>query len=387
MTHLANEDLRISGTLPLLSPAALAAESPLDEANTEFIARSRHAMEDVFLGRDDRLLAVVGPCSIHDPAAALEYADHLGEAAARYAADLCVVMRVHVEKPRTIVGWKGLINDPGLDGSYQINHGLRLARKLMADLARLRLPLATEFLDTMLGQYYAELVTWGVIGARTVESQVHRALASGLSMPVGFKNRTDGDLRVAIDALLSARHAHWFASLTRDGTPAMLGTSGNDRCQLVLRGGTHGPNYNSASVQAAVELLQAAGLPPRLVVDCSHGNSGRDPERQPAVAADLAAQIAAGQRAICGVMLESNLIGGTQDYRARPLAYGRSVTDPCLAWDKTLPVLVQLAAAVQRRRLRTRPTGRPAAKSANFPIPANAFPSREDPPRRLVPAG
>jgi 3-deoxy-7-phosphoheptulonate synthase len=359
----------------------------LDEANTEFIARSRHAMEDVFLGRDDRLLAVVGPCSIHDPAAALEYADHLGEAAARYAADLCVVMRVHVEKPRTIVGWKGLINDPGLDGSYQINHGLRLARKLMAALARLRLPVATEFLDTMLGQYYAELVTWGVIGARTVESQVHRALASGLSMPVGFKNRTDGDLRVAIDALLSARHAHWFASLTRDGTPAMLGTSGNDRCQLVLRGGTHGPNYNSASVQAAVELLQAAGLPPRLVVDCSHGNSGRDPERQPAVAADLAAQIAAGQRAICGVMLESNLIGGTQDYRARPLAYGRSVTDPCLAWDKTLPVLVQLAAAVQRRRLRTRPTGRPAAKSANFPLPANAFPSREDPPRRLVPAG
>ena len=387
MTHLANEDLRISGTLPLLSPAALAAESPLDEANTEFIARSRHAMEDVFLGRDDRLLAVVGPCSIHDPAAALEYADHLGEAAARYAADLCVVMRVHVEKPRTIVGWKGLINDPGLDGSYQINHGLRLARKLMADLARLRLPLATEFLDTMLGQYYAELVTWGVIGARTVESQVHRALASGLSMPVGFKNRTDGDLRVAIDALLSARHAHWFASLTRDGTPAMLGTSGNDRCQLVLRGGTRGPNYNSASIQAAVELLLAAGLPPRLVVDCSHGNSGRDPERQPAVAADLAAQIAAGQRAICGVMLESNLIGGNQDYRARPLAYGRSVTDPCLAWDKTLPVLAQLAAAVQRRRLRAGHTGRPAAKSANFPLPANAFPSREDPPRRLVPAG
>jgi 3-deoxy-7-phosphoheptulonate synthase len=257
----------------------------------------------------------------------------------------------------------------------------------MAALARLRLPVATEFLDTMLGQYYAELVTWGVIGARTVESQVHRALASGLSMPVGFKNRTDGDLRVAIDALLSARHAHWFASLTRDGTPAMLGTSGNDRCQLVLRGGTHGPNYNSASVQAAVELLQSAGLPPRLVVDCSHGNSGRDPERQPVVAADLAAQIAAGQRAICGVMLESNLIGGTQDYRARPLAYGRSVTDPCLAWDKTLPVLVRLAAAVQRRRLRAGPTGRPSAKSAKFPIPASAFPSREDPPRWLVPAG
>ncbi len=387
MTHLTNEDLRISGTLPLLSPAALAAESPLDKAGADFIMRSRHAIEDIFLGRDDRLLAVVGPCSIHDPAVALEYANHLGEAAARHAADLCVVMRVHVEKPRTVAGWKGLINDPDLDGSYQINHGLRLARRLLTDLARLRLPAATEFLDPMLGQYYAELVTWGLIGARTVESQVHRALASGLSMPVGFKNRTDGDLRVAIDGLLSARHAHWFASMTRDGTPAMLGTSGNDRCQLVLRGGTHGPNYKSASVQAAIELLQTAGLPPRLVVDCSHGNSGRDPERQPAVAADLAAQIAAGQRAISGVMLESNLIGGAQDYRARPLAYGRSVTDPCLAWDKTLPVLAQLAAAVQKRRLRNGHPARPSINAANLPPAANAHPSREDPPRRLVPAG
>jgi 3-deoxy-7-phosphoheptulonate synthase len=387
MTQLTNEDLRISGTLPLLSPVALAAESPLDKAGADFITRSRHAMEDVFLGRDDRLLTVVGPCSIHDPTAALDYANHLAEAAARHAADLFVVMRVHVEKPRTVAGWKGLINDPGLDGSFQINHGLRLARKLMADLARLRLPLATEFLDTMLGQYYAELVTWGVIGARTVESQVHRALASGLSMPVGFKNRTDGDLRVAIDALLSARHAHWFASLTKDGTPAMLGTSGNDRCQLVLRGGTRGPNYNSASVQAAIELLQAAGLATRLVVDCSHGNSGRDPERQPAVAADLAAQIAAGQRAISGVMLESHLVGGSQDYRARPLAYGRSVTDPCLGWDKTAPVLAQLAAAVQKRRLRAGHPARPSKSLANLPSSADALSSREDPPRRLVPAG
>jgi 3-deoxy-7-phosphoheptulonate synthase len=277
-----------------------------------------------------------------------------------------------------------LINDPGLDGSFQINHGLRLARKLMIDLARLRVPVATEFLDTMLGQYYSALVSWGVIGARTVESQIHRALASGLSMPVGFKNRTDGDVRVAVDALLSARHAHWFASLTRDGIPAMLGTSGNDRCQLVLRGGTHGPNYNSASVQAAVELLQMAGLPPRLVVDCSHGNSGRDPERQPAVAADLAAQIASGQRAISGVMLESNLVAGAQDYRARPLAYGRSITDPCLAWDKTLPVLAQLAAAVQKRRLRVGHPTRPSMNLAGFPPPALAISNREEPPRRLV---
>jgi 3-deoxy-7-phosphoheptulonate synthase len=387
MTHPTNEDLRISGTLPLLLPAALAAESPVDKASAEFIARSRHAVEDIVLDRDDRLLTVVGPCSIHDPAAALEYADHLREAAVRFAADLCVVMRVHVEKPRTIVGWKGLINDPGLDGSFQINHGLRVARKLMIDLARLRVPAATEFLDTMLGQYYSELVTWGVIGARTVESQVHRALASGLSMPVGFKNRTDGDVRVAVDAMVSARHAHWFASLTRDGTPAMLGTSGNDRSQLVLRGGTHGPNYSFAAVRAAVELLQAAGLPPRLLVDCSHGNSGKDAERQPAVAADIAAQIAAGQRAISGVMLESNLVGGAQDYRNRPLAYGRSVTDSCLAWERTLPVLAQLAAAVQKRRLRIGQPALPTAHPANLQPPGLTVPRRDEPPRLLVHAG
>jgi 3-deoxy-7-phosphoheptulonate synthase len=387
MTDPTNEDLRISGTLPLFSPAALAAELPVDKASVEFVARSRHAVEDIVLDRDDRLLTVVGPCSIHDPAAALEYAEHLREAAVRFAADLCVVMRVHVEKPRTVVGWKGLINDPGLDGSFQITHGLRLARKLMIDLARLRLPAATEFLDTMLGQYYSELVTWGVIGARTVESQVHRALASGLSMPVGFKNRTDGDVRVAVEAMVSARHPHWFASLTRDGTPAMLGTSGNDRCQLVLRGGTRGSNFSSAQVQAAIGLLQAAGLPSRLIVDCSHGNSGKDAERQPAVAADLAAQIAAGQRAICGVMLESNLVDGAQDYRNRPLAYGRSVTDSCLAWEKTLPVLAQLAAAVQKRRLRA---GQPVHQShnlANSQPPGLAVSRREDPPRLLVPAG
>ena len=208
MTDPTNEDLRISGTLPLFSPAALAAELPVDKSSVEFVARSRHAIEDIVLDRDDRLLTVVGPCSIHDPVAALEYAEHLREAAVRFAADLCVVMRVHVEKPRTVVGWKGLINDPGLDGSFQIKHGLRLARKLMIDLARLRVPAATEFLDTMLGQFYSELVTWGVIGARTVESQVHRALASGLSMPVGFKNRTDGDVRVAVEAMVSARHPH-----------------------------------------------------------------------------------------------------------------------------------------------------------------------------------
>jgi len=347
------DNLRIRGAQPLPSPAALAEELALDDAGADFVAQSRRAVEHIILGRDHRLLVVVGPCSVHDPAAALEYANCLREAAARHAAELLIVMRAYVEKPRTVVGWKGLVDDPGLDSSFQTGLGLRLARRLMLDLARLRLPAATEFLDPTLGQYYAELVTWGVIGARTVESQVHRALASGLSMPVGFKNRTDGDVGVAIDALVSARQPHWFAAVTRDGVPAMLGTAGNDRCHLVLRGGTRGTNYSSEHVQAAVAMLQAAGLPPRLMVDCSHGNSRRDPERQPAVAAEVAAQIAAGQRAICGVMLESNLDGGAQDSRSRPLAYGRSITDPCLGWEKTVPVLAQLAAAVRDRPLRT----------------------------------
>ena len=352
MSRLPTSDLRIRAARPLLFPATLAAELPLDDAGADFVAQSRRIVEEIILGRDDRLLAVVGPCSIHDPAAAGEYAARLHGLAARHAAELFVVMRVYFEKPRTIIGWKGLINDPDLDGSFQINKGLRLARKLMIDLAALRLPVATEFLDTTLGQYYADLVTWGGIGARTVESQVHRELASGLSMPVGFKNRTDGDVQVAVDALCTARHPHWFPSLTKEGAPAVLGTAGNDRCHLVLRGGTRGPNYTAEHVHAAGELLRAAGLPPFLMVDCSHANSGKDAERQPAVAAELAAQIAAGENTICGVMIESNLLGGTQDYHARPLVYGQSITDPCLSFEKTIPVLAKLAEAVRARRAR-----------------------------------
>ena len=352
MSRLPTSDLRIRAARPLIFPAALAGELPLDNAGAVFVAQSRRTVEDIILGRDDRLLAVVGPCSIHDPAAASEYAERLHELAARHAAELFVVMRVYFEKPRTIVGWKGLINDPDLDGSFRINQGLRLARKLMIDLTALRLPVATEFLDTTLGQYYAELVTWGGIGARTVESQVHRELASGLSMPVGFKNRTDGDVQVAVDAICTAQHPHWFPSLTKDGAPAVLGTAGNDRCHLVLRGGTLGPNYTAEHVRAAGELLRAASLPPFLMVDCSHANSGKDAERQPAVAAEIAAQIAAGERAICGVMFESNLLGGSQDYRTRPLVYGQSITDPCLSFEKTIPVLAKLAEAVRARRAR-----------------------------------
>jgi 3-deoxy-7-phosphoheptulonate synthase len=352
MPRLSTSDLRIRAARPLLFPATLAAELPLDDAGAEFVAQSRRSVEEIILGCDDRLLAVVGPCSIHDLAAAGEYAARLHGLAARHSAELFVVMRVYFEKPRTIVGWRGLINDPDLDGSFQINKGLRLARKLMIDLAALRLPVATEFLDTTLGQYYADLVTWGGIGARTVESQVHRELASGLSMPVGFKNRTDGDVQVAVDALCTARHPHWFPSLTKDGAPAVLGTAGNDRCHLVLRGGTRGPNYTAEHVHAAGEMLRAAGLPPFLMVDCSHANSGKDAERQPAVAAELATQIAAGENAICGVMLESHLLGGTQDPHARPLIYGQSITDPCLSFEKTIPALAKLAKAVRARRAR-----------------------------------
>ncbi len=343
-------DLRIVAQKPLIAPAVLEDELPLPEAGAALIARSRQEIAAVMSGADDRLLVVVGPCSIHDPAAALDYADRLRAALPVYERELLLVMRVYFEKPRTVVGWKGLINDPFLDGSFRINSGLRLARELMLGVVARGLPVGTEFLDTTLGQYYADLVSWGAIGARTVESQIHRELASGLSMPVGFKNRTDGDVQVAIDAIRAARHPHWFPSLTREGAPAVMGTAGNDHAHLVLRGGSAGPNFSAAAVQAAAELLAKNNLPPRLMVDCSHANSGKDAARQPAVAAELAARIAAGDRTVAAVMLESNLLAGTQDYRAVPLVYGRSITDACLAWEQTLPVLGQLAEAVKRRR-------------------------------------
>ena len=333
-----------------MAPALLEEELPLDDARATLVARTRREIEAIIAGTDDRLLVVVGPCSIHDPAAAVEYAQRLREAAPHYAGELLLVMRVYFEKPRTVLGWKGLINDPFLDGSFQINAGLRLARKLMIDITGHGLPVGTEFLDTTLGQYYADLVSWGAIGARTVESQVHRELASGLSMPVGFKNRTDGDLQVAVDAIRSARHPHWFPSLTREGAPAVMGTAGNEHGHLVLRGGSQGANFSAPHIRAATALLEKNQLPPYLMVDCSHANSAKDPEKQVEVAANLAAQIAAGERAIAAIMVESNLVGGTQDYQARPLVYGRSITDACLSWEKTLPVLAQLTAVVQARR-------------------------------------
>lgn len=333
-----------------MAPAVLEDELPLSDASAAFVATTRRQIAGVVSGDDDRVLVVVGPCSIHDPEAALEYAERLRAIAPAYARDLVIAMRVYFEKPRTVVGWKGLINDPLLDGSFQINMGLRLARKLLIDIVSLGVPVGTEFLDTTLGQYYADLVSWGAIGARTVESQVHRELASGLSMPVGFKNRTDGDVQVAVDAIRSARHAHWFPSLTREGAPAVLGTSGNEHTHLVLRGGTRGPNYSSPEVRAASAMLERGGLQARIMVDCSHANSGKDPARQPLVAADLATQLAGGERAISGVMLESNLLGGCQDYQAMPLVRGRSITDACLSWEQTEPLFEALAAAVRARR-------------------------------------
>lgn len=349
--HPPTSDLRISTARPLLSPAMLEEDLPLADAGAALVQSARRAVSDILGGRDDRLIAIVGPCSIHDPASALDYARKLKPVADRLAGDLLVVMRVYFEKPRTTIGWKGLINDPHLDGSFQVNKGLRLARRLMLDINAAGLPIGTEFLDTTLGQYYADLVSWAAIGARTTESQIHRELASGLSMPVGFKNRTDGDLQVAVDAIVSARHPHCFPSLTREGAPAVLATTGNPDGHIVLRGGAAGPNYDALHVARARALLTKAGVPPVVLVDCSHGNSGKRPEQQPLVAADLATQVAGGERAIIGVMLESHLVSGAQKYEAsQPPVYGQSITDACLSFDETVPVLEQLARAVAHRR-------------------------------------
>lgn len=351
-------DIRIRTARPLVSPAILEEDLPLPESGAALVHAGRRAVSDVLQGRDDRLIAIVGPCSIHDPAAALDYARRLKPVADRLARDLLVVMRVYFEKPRTTVGWKGLINDPRLDGSFQVNTGLRLARQLMLDVNAVGLPIGTEFLDTTLGQYYADLVSWAAIGARTTESQIHRELASGLSMAVGFKNRTDGDLQVAVDAIVSARHPHCFPSLTREGAPAVLATTGNPEGHLVLRGGAGGPNYDALHVARSVALLTKAGALPVVLIDCSHGNSGKKHDQQPAVAADVAAQIAGGSRAIIGVMLESHLVGGAQKQEpGGKLTYGQSITDACLSFEETVPVLERLASAVNSRR-----TAKPGSK-------------------------
>ena len=337
--------------MPLAAPRELIEELPLSDGHVEVLLRGRADVQAILDGHDDRLLVVVGPCSIHDVAASREYAQRLSAEMERLAPDLCVAMRVYFEKPRTTIGWKGLINDPHLDGSADVNTGLRMARRLLLEVLALGLPVGCEFLDPITPQYISDAVCWGAIGARTVESQIHRQLGSGLSMPVGFKNRTDGNVQVAVDAVRAAGVSHAFAGIDVTGSSAILHTRGNRDCHVILRGGKGAPNFGAESVAVAIELLRADGLPERVMIDLSHDNSGKDPSRQPAVAAAVAGQIAGGQRAVVGVMLESFLVDGRQSLDDdAPLVYGQSVTDGCIGWDTTIEVLDSLAGAVRARR-------------------------------------
>jgi len=352
VTRHRTDDLRISGINPLISPAVLAYYLPLSEQASELVASTRAQADAILRGDDDRLLAVVGPCSIHDPEAAIEYAVKLKAEAERLKDDVLVIMRVYFEKPRTTVGWKGLINDPHLDDSFDINHGLRIARGLLLDLANMGVPAGTEFLDTISPQYIADLIAWGAIGARTTESQIHRELASGLSMPVGFKNGTGGSIQIALDAIQSASRPHHFLSVTKQGVSAIVSTAGNESCHLILRGGKTGPNYDKDSVAAAEAMLREQKLPPSVMVDCSHGNSMKDYRNQPMVAADLCNQIAGGSRTITSVMIESNLVEGSQKLSKdlSSMVRGQSVTDACIGWDDTVAVLDRFAEAIRSRR-------------------------------------
>lgn len=344
------DDLRIQQINELISPQQLIKDIGLSDVAAETVASARQTIHCILNGEDDRLLVVVGPCSIHDPIAALDYAALLQRAAQELAGDLFIVMRVYFEKPRTTVGWKGLINDPDLNNSFQINKGLHLARKLLVDLAEMGLPAGTEYLDLISPQYVADLVSWGAIGARTTESQTHRELTSGLSCPVGFKNATDGDIQVAIDAIKSASQPHHFLSVTKSGRSAIFQTTGNEDCHIILRGGKQ-PNYDMFSVEDSQAMLEKAGLPARIMIDASHANSRKIPARQLDVASDIATQVARGNRSIFGLMLESNLVEGRQDVvPGEPLVYGQSITDPCVSWDDTLPALHKLADAVRARR-------------------------------------
>ncbi len=345
------DDLRIAELRPLTSPAILTEELPISEEVSNLIAKTRLAAGNIVKGEDDRLLVIVGPCSIHDPDAALDYAGRLVKAADRLQDDLVIIMRVYFEKPRTKVGWKGLINDPYLDNSFKINVGLHIARKLLVDLGNIGLPAGSEFLDTITPQFIADLVSWGAIGARTTESQVHRELASGLSMPVGFKNGTDGNIQIAIDAIGAAQSPHHFLSVTKQGISAIVATTGNDCCHLILRGASSGPNFSAAAIKAASKKLRAADVAERVMVDFSHGNSNKDHTRQVVVAEDVCRQLADGSKRICGVMIESNLKAGKQALKdAASLEYGLSVTDACLSWEMTEPVLESLAEAIRQRR-------------------------------------
>jgi 3-deoxy-7-phosphoheptulonate synthase len=346
------DDLRIRELKELTPPAHLIREFPCSPAAEQTAAAARIALHRILHGQDDRLMVVIGPCSIHDTRAAMEYARRLAEQRVRFAGELEIVMRVYFEKPRTTVGWKGLINDPYMDNSFRINDGLRMARELLRDINELGLPAGTEFLDVISPQYIADLISWGAIGARTTESQVHRELASGLSCPVGFKNGTDGNIKIAVEAIRAASQPHHFLSVTKGGHSAIVSTSGNEDCHVILRGGKT-PNYDGASVNEASGQIAALGLAARLMIDASHANSSKKPENQVPVCASIGEQVAGGDRRIVGVMVESHLVAGRQDLvPGKELTYGQSVTDGCIDWEASLGVLEGLAAAVRQRRLR-----------------------------------
>ncbi len=346
------DDTRIASVRPLMTPALLEERLPATAAHLALVESSRQAISQVLHGQDDRLVVVVGPCSIHDHDQAIDYARRLKAEAERHAQDLIVVMRVYFEKPRTTVGWKGYINDPHLDGSFAMNEGLEMARRLLLDVLDIGLPVATEFLDLLSPQFISDLVSWGAIGARTTESQSHRQLASGLSCPVGFKNGTDGGVKVAADAVVASRAAHAFMGMTKMGQAAIFETRGNQDVHIILRGGK-APNYSAADVEAACQVLQAAGLVPQVMVDVSHANSSKQHQKQIEVAHDVAGQIAAGDRRIMGLMVESHLHEGRQDQKpGQPLQYGVSITDACIGFEQTVPVLDALAQAVRQRRAR-----------------------------------
>lgn len=351
MHSIKTENLRVIETKALLSPAFLHQQIPITASTAELISTTRKAVSDIIQGKDKRLLVVIGPCSIHDPDAALEYANRLKPLMDAYQQTLCILMRVYFEKPRTTVGWKGYINDPDLNESFNINQGLQLARKLLLEINELGVPTAAEFLDTTIPQYTADLISWGAIGARTVESQIHRELASGLSMPVGFKNGTGGNIEVACEAIKAAINPHHFLGITPQGLAGIIGTTGNPDCHLILRGGKSGPNYDAESVAQAMALLEKQGLQTGLMVDCSHGNSQKDHRKQTVVADSLCKQLLAGQSRLMGVMVESYLVEGRQDLeKDQPLHYGQSITDACIGWEDTLLLLEKLSLTVKQAR-------------------------------------
>ena len=348
---LRTDDLRIREMKELVPPSHLIREFACSNVASDTVANSRTTLHRILHGQDDRLMVVIGPCSIHDTKAAMEYAQRLVQERKRFAGELEIVMRVYFEKPRTTVGWKGLINDPYMDNSYRINDGLRIARELLLNINELGLPAGTEYLDVISPQYIADLISWGAIGARTTESQVHRELASGLSCPVGFKNGTDGNIKIAIDAMKAASHSHHFLSVTKGGHSAIVSTNGNEDCHVILRGGKT-PNFDAESVEQACKEIAASGLASRLMIDASHANSSKNPQNQLPVCVNIAGQIASGDRRIVGVMIESNLVGGRQDLvPGKELVYGQSVTDGCINWDDSVQALETLAESVKQRRL------------------------------------